>query len=82
MPPREGIVDRVRAAGFRPETAYCTWLDDGIGGILNGLKKRGLETDTLVILFSDNGTPAKGTLYEGGVNVPCPLRWIERIPSG
>jgi arylsulfatase A-like enzyme len=82
MPPREGIVDRVEAAGFLPETAYCTWLDDGIGAVLNGLKTRDLESDTLVILFSDNGTPAKGTLYEGGVNVPCLFRWKEQIPPG
>ena len=82
MPPRGEILDRVTGAGFAPETAYCTWLDDGIGAVLDRLDDLGLAEDTLVILHSDHQTHAKGTLYEGGVRSPCIMRWPRRAPAG
>jgi len=82
MPPRDGIMRRVQDAGCAPETAYCAWLDDGVGAILRKLKDLKLDEDTLVIFFSDNQTRAKGTLYEGGVRVPCMIRWPRRIRGG
>ena len=81
MPPRREIINRVKAAGYAPETAYCTWLDDAIGVVLNRLKELNLAEDTLVILFSDHQTHAKGTLYEGGVKSPCMIRWTRQIPG-
>ena len=82
MPQRSEIINRVKAAGCAPETAYCTWLDDGIGAVLNRLKELKLDNDTMIIFFSDHQTHAKGTLYEGGVKSPCMIRWTRQIPRG
>jgi len=72
-------------------------LDDSVGRILAALKQHGIEQDTLVIFFSDNGPflsygnhagsaaplrEGKLTSYEGGVRVPCLMRWPGRIPAG
>ena len=82
MPSRQDILADVRAKGFPTETAYCAWLDEGIGAVMNRLKALGLEQDTLVILCSDHQTHAKGTLYEGGVRAPCIMRYPRRVAGG
>jgi arylsulfatase A-like enzyme len=72
-------------------------LDWSMGEILQTLKRLDLDANTLVIFTSDNGPwvsygnhagsadplrEAKGTTWEGGVRVPCIMRWPERIPQG
>lgn len=67
-------------------------LDDRIGTILKTLDDLGLGKNTLVIFSSDNGGPAnsrndpfsgrKGTTYEGGIRVPCILRWPDKLAAG
>jgi arylsulfatase len=72
-------------------------VDWSVGEILNTLAKHGLENDTLVIFTSDNGPwlnfgkhagssgpfrEGKGTSWEGGVRVPCIMRWPAQIPAG
>lgn len=72
-------------------------LDWSMGEILQTLKRLNLDEQTLVIFTSDNGPwisygdhsgradplrEAKGTTWEGGVRVPCIMRWPGRIPSG
>jgi len=64
--------------------------DYNFGRLRAALQKLGLEENTLFIFFSDNGPsltldPAtryvaglnglKGTVYEGGIRVPCAMRW-------
>lgn len=52
-------------------------LDQGIGLILESLKARNLEDDTLVVFLSDNGPPflnSKTTLYDPGVRLPFIVR--------
>jgi arylsulfatase A len=72
-------------------------LDWSVGEILGAVRKAGLEERTLVIFTSDNGPwllygnhagsarpfrEGKGTMFEGGVRVPCVARWPGRIPAG
>ncbi len=72
-------------------------LDWSVGQILAALKQQGLDQRTLVIFTSDNGPwllygnhagsarpfrEGKGTMFEGGVRVPCIARWPGKIPAG
>ncbi|CAN5901227.1 sulfatase [soil metagenome] len=72
-------------------------LDWSMGQILATLEKQGLSDRTLIIFASDNGPflsygdhagsagPLRGgklTCFEGGVRVPCLMRWPGHIPSG
>ncbi|KAJ5103175.1 Alkaline phosphatase-like alpha/beta/alpha [Penicillium argentinense] len=59
-------------------------LDQGVGMVLEGLKKSGLSDDTLVIFMSDNGPPfinSKTTLYDAGVCLPLLIKCPDS-PSG
>jgi arylsulfatase A-like enzyme len=71
-------------------------LDHNIGRVLDTLADEKLAENTLVIFTSDNGpwhirgeqggnaTPlraGKGTTYEGGMRVPCIVRWPAKIPA-
>ncbi len=67
-------------------------LDDGVGRILATLEDEGLAKDALVIFMSDNGGTTlanngpfrgtKSTLYEGGIRVPCIVRWPGHVKPG
>ena len=72
-------------------------LDDSVGILLDTLRENRLDEDTLVIFTSDNGpwhvrgeeggnaTPlraGKGTTYDGGMRVPCVMRWPSKVPAG
>jgi arylsulfatase len=72
-------------------------LDWSVGEILSTLKRLEIDGNTLVIFFSDNGpwlsygehagsaTPfreGKLTTFEGGVRVPCVVRWPGKVPAG
>jgi len=65
-------------------------LDSGVGKILNFLSEQKLDKETVVMFFSDNGGRAreanngifsgqKGQVYEGGIHVPCIIRWPGKI---
>jgi len=69
-------------------------MDVNIGKVLDTLRKHGLEEDTLIVFFSDNGGKlehtgnngmlrgTKGDTYEGGIRVPFCAQWKRRIPAG
>jgi arylsulfatase A-like enzyme len=66
-------------------------LDDGIGRVLQALRRANAERDTLVIFTSDNGgerysfnwpfSSAKGDVREGGIRVPAIVRWPAVVPA-
>jgi arylsulfatase A-like enzyme len=66
--------------------------DMNVGRVLSRLKQHGLEDNTIVVYFSDNGPNSnrwtggmkgkKGTTDEGGVRSVCYLRWPSRLPAG
>jgi arylsulfatase A-like enzyme len=72
-------------------------IDWSTGQILATLKELGIDENTLVIYTSDNGPwdlpngqggsayPLRGfkfSTYEGGMRVPCIMRWPGKIPAG
>ncbi len=72
-------------------------IDREVGRILETLDRLELARDTLVLFISDNGPwlsygnhagsagplrEGKGTTFEGGVRVPCLLRWPGHLPAG
>ncbi len=67
-------------------------MDKGVGEIVAALRDHGLEGETLVMFFSDNGANSKGSngalrghkgqLWEGGHRVPCVAAWPGVIEPG
>lgn len=66
-------------------------LDDAVGRIVGAVDQHGYAKDTLIVFANDNGglrpdhnAPYRGTkntTYEGGVRVPCVLRWPGMIDA-
>jgi arylsulfatase A-like enzyme len=69
-------------------------VDWSVAALLKELRALGLDSNTLVIFTSDNGSNCrdggsngplrgrKGTTWEGGLRVPCVMRWPGVISPG
>jgi arylsulfatase A-like enzyme len=69
-------------------------IDWATAAILHELRELGLDDDTVVVFTSDNGSRgvdggsneplrgAKSTTWEGGMRVPCLVRWPGRVAPG
>ena len=66
--------------------------DRNVGLILDELSRLGLDDNTIVVWLSDNGATGAGSnapfrgnkhsLWEGGVHLPCFVRWNGKIEAG
>ncbi len=86
----EFIEDKIR----REFAAMVVSLDDGIGKMMQSLDEYGLTDNTLLIFLTDHGgdpiyggsnKPLRGdkaTLFDGGLKVPCVMRWPQKIKAG
>ena len=86
---------RVGADNLTNEEAFIqmmTEMDTGVGDVLDAVDRCGIDENTFVIFFSDNGhafnnpgrfTPPfrakKGSVFEGGHRVPSIARWPGKI---
>jgi arylsulfatase A-like enzyme len=67
-------------------------LDDNVGKVMDLLRELGLDKRTIVVFLTDNGPNTerfnghmkgrKGWVNDGGVRVPCFIRWEGHIPAG
>ncbi len=75
--------------------AMIAALDDAVGEITKKLKELDLEEKTIIFFASDNGgavytgatdnAPLKGgkfSNFEGGINIPCMIKWKGKLPEG
>ncbi len=69
-----------------------TNIDDNLGRLFERLDALGLSDDTIVVFLTDNGPQQpryngvwrdrKGSVYEGGIHVPCLVRWPGHVADG
>lgn len=98
--PKEDWLQKVtrREKNISPEKAKLVelieHLDDGIGQVINTLKKNGQYNNTIILFLSDNGgdirfgsnngglRDGKGSMYEGGIRIPALMTWPGHIKAG
>lgn len=104
-PPARSKSDKISEsaikAGFKSRVplyaAVVDAMDQAVGKVLTTLKSEGIDDNTIVLFFSDNGasrvftqgggdnSPLRGgkaETYEGGIRVVSLLRWPEKIAAG
>ncbi len=89
---RAGNPDEEDPVFTKTAWAMCENIDWNVGRVINKLEELGLEENTIVIYFSDNGPNSwrwnggmkgrKGSTDEGGVRSPLFVKWPARIEGG
>ncbi|KAA3606471.1 MAG: N-acetylgalactosamine 6-sulfate sulfatase [Planctomycetota bacterium] len=97
MHPREDWYQHfqsIEVEGRRKYAAMQASLDQSIGAVLEAVKASGEADQTLVVFLNDNGGATtnhsdngpwrgmKGSKWEGGIRVPCMMRWPNRFQGG
>jgi len=84
----------LKASKNGPYGAAVEYIDYCTGEIIKTLKELGIDDNTLIIFTSDNGSNGanggsngnlrggKGSTWEGGMRMPCIMRWPDKIPEG
>lgn len=73
---RNQIKSDVADAGLDPDTAGITWLDAGVGKVMDKLDELGLTDNTMFVFIPDHGIDNKGDLFSRrGCNVPLVIRY-------
>ncbi|MEX2119071.1 MAG: arylsulfatase [Pirellulales bacterium] len=86
------LPEKINWAAVAKVYGMVTNIDDNLGRLLAKIDELDLSRRTIVVFLTDNG-PAqarfngglrgtKGTVYEGGVRVPCLVRWPGRLEAG
>jgi arylsulfatase A-like enzyme len=70
-------------------------VDWSVEVLMDELKRLGLDENTIMVFTSDNGSRnrdegcsnaplrgTKGTTWEGGMRLPCIVRWPGQVPAG
>lgn len=85
--------DKIKNADRAMYAAMLCSLDDAIGRILEAIRDKGIENDTLIFFMGDNGgkktiannAPLRGyksQMLEGGIRVPMMAQWKGVIVAG
>jgi arylsulfatase A-like enzyme len=68
-------------------------IDDNLGRLFGRMTELGLDEETIVVFLTDNGPQQPGryngglrglkaSVYDGGIRVPCLVRWPGRLEGG
>ncbi|MBN2512018.1 MAG: sulfatase [Sedimentisphaerales bacterium] len=86
IPPAEKKFGKYYRDHIRHYYAMITGVDEQFGRILNTLKEKGLEDNTIVVFTSDHGNClgihdmiAKNNHYEESMRIPFLIRWPGKI---
>ncbi|MBL8177065.1 MAG: arylsulfatase [Bryobacterales bacterium] len=75
-----------------PQRAQLHCLDIAIGQVLQAIRDKGIDRNTIVLFTNDNGGTrltsngpyrgGKSAYHEGGVLTPAAVRWTGKLPAG
>ena len=92
---KEGDRDNKQVQDLPEYAAMMEGIDNSVAAILDVLKRRTMDRNTIVIFTSDNGglstkpctsnlplRAGKGWAYEGGIRVPLIVKWPNGLQAG
>ncbi len=84
-----GKMTPVEIDAARKVYGMVTNIDDNIGKLVKSLKEQGIYDNTILVFLTDNGPQQnryklglrerKGSVFEGGVRVPCLIHYPEKF---